>query len=70
MRAVWRGDRLLARRKQLGLTTAALAEKVGCKRPLISMWAHNNATPSGHFLVMLGAVLNCEPKELYDFTEE
>lgn len=70
MKAIWQGDRLMIRRKQLGLTMAALAEKVGCDRPLVSMWESGKATPSGHFLVVLGTVLNCEPKELYEFKEE
>lgn len=65
MRAIWSGEKLKIRRKQLGATTAELAQKVGCQRPLISMWEANKASPTGHFLVMLGIALNMEPKEFY-----
>lgn len=70
MKAVWQGERLTVRRKHLGLTMAEIAAKVGCDRPLISMWESGKAAPSGHFLVALGIVLNCEPKEFYKFETE
>lgn len=70
MRAIWQGDRLAVRRKQLGLTMAEVAAKVGCDRPLISMWESGKAAPSGHFLVVLGIALNVEPKELYNMEEQ
>ena len=70
MQAVWRGDRLTVRRKQLGLTMAELAVRVGCDRPLVSMWEAGKAAPSGHFLVMLGIALNAEPKEFYSLEDE
>lgn len=69
MKAVWDGGRLAVRRKQLGLTMAELAVKVCCDRPLVSMWEAGKAAPSGHFVVMLGIVLNLEPKELYSLEE-
>lgn len=65
MRAIWQGERLKVRRKALGLTTAELAQQVGCTRPLISMWEDNKSSPSGHLLIMLGLALNTEPKQFY-----
>jgi len=65
MKPIWQGGKLLIRRKALGLTMSELAEKVGCDRPLVSMWESGKATPSGHFLVMLGITLHMEPKEFY-----
>ena len=69
MKAVWKGEKLLTRRKALGLTMAEVAVKVGCDRPLVSIWEANKAAPSGHFLVMLGIALHMEPKEFYDLGE-
>ena len=63
--ATWSGEKLKIRRKQHGLTMAELAEKVGCSRPVISQWEGNVSSPSGHLLIMLGIVLNREPKEFY-----
>jgi len=69
MKANWQGNKLMIRRKQLGFTMAVLAEKVGCDRPLVSMWEANKATPSGHFLVLLGMALGTEPKDFYSLEE-
>lgn len=70
MKAIWQGERLAVRRKQVGLTMAELAAKVGCDRPLVSMWEAGKVAPSGHFLVILGIALNIEPKELYSLESE
>lgn len=70
MKPIWQGEKLMVRRKELGLTMAELAVKVGCDRPLVSMWEANRAAPSGHFVVMLGIVLNREPKEFYNVEEQ
>lgn len=69
MKPIWQGEKLLIRRKHLGLTMAELAAKVDCDRPLVSMWEAGKVAPSGHFLVMLGIVLNIEPKEFYSLDE-
>lgn len=70
MKAVWNGEKLMVRRKELGLTMAELAEKVGCDRLLVSMWESGKAAPSGHFLVMLGIALRREPNEFYNLESE
>ncbi|MFA5156818.1 MAG: helix-turn-helix transcriptional regulator [Candidatus Omnitrophota bacterium] len=70
MKAIWNGEKLLIRRKQVGLTMAELAAKVDCDRPLVSMWEAGKVAPSGHFLVMLGITLNIEPKEFYNLEDE
>ena len=66
MKAIWNGEKLMVRRKELGLTMAELAAKVNCDRPLISMWESGKVAPSGHFLVLLGIALNKETKEFYN----
>ena len=67
--AIWQGERLKVTRKARGLTMFELAAKVGCDRPLVSMWESGKSTPSGHFLVSLGIALNKEPKEFYALEE-
>ncbi|HAZ10781.1 MAG TPA: hypothetical protein DCY56_06730 [Candidatus Omnitrophica bacterium] len=69
MKAIWQGERLKVRRKELGLTMAELAARVDVDRPLVSMWESGKSTPSGHFLVLLGIALNKEPKEFYVLEE-
>ena len=70
MRAIWAGENLRIRRKQLGLSAKELADKVGCQSPVISAWESNRVTPSGHFLVMLGEVLNSHPRDFFSFIQE
>lgn len=65
MNAIWQGELLRIRRKHLGLTMEELAKRVGCDRPLISIWEDSKSAPSGHFLILLSIVLRIEPKELY-----
>lgn len=65
MIAIWQGELLRIRRKQLGLTMAELATRVGCKRPLICIWEDSKSVPGGSFLVVLGKVLNVEPISLF-----
>jgi len=67
MKPLWQGEKLRVRRKQLGLTTAELADKTGCDRQLVSMWENDKAAPSGHFLIVLSIVLNVNPKNFYTF---
>ena len=66
MKVVWQGHLLRIRRKELGLTMREVAEKVGCKRPNISMWEDGKVTPSGDYLVVLAIVLNREPKQFFE----
>ena len=65
MKAIWNGDLLKVRRKALGLRTKELAQKIGCTRPIVSMWEQGKSSPSGHFLVLMGIVLSCHPHEFY-----
>jgi len=69
MKAFWQGEKLMARRKELGLSMQELSEKVGCDRPLISMWERNRVSPSGHFLVLLCKAVNRTPEEFYRLEE-
>ena len=69
MQATWNGEFLKGRRKSLGLTTDELAQKVGCSRPLISMWQQNKSAPLGHLLVLLGIALNNHPNDFYKIEE-
>lgn len=70
MKAIWNGEFLKIRRKALGLTTLQLSEKVGCTRPLISMWEKDKSSPTGYFLVLLGLALNVHPNEFYRIENE
>ena len=65
MQAVWRGNNLKVRRKELGLTMGQLAEMLNSHRPLISMWESGKSAPTGRFLILLSIALRIEPKELY-----
>ena len=65
IRATWNGEFLKGRRKSMGLSTYELSGKVGCTRPLISMWESNKSAPTGHFLVLLGFALNNHPNDFY-----
>ena len=70
MTAKWQGNRLKVRRKQLGLTTAALAQQIGCTRPALSIWESGKASPGGNFVILLGIILRIEPRELYIIEEQ
>jgi transcriptional regulator with XRE-family HTH domain len=65
IQAIWQGEFLRTRRCQLGLTTYEVAQKVGCTRPLISMWELGKASPTGHLLVLLAIALNNHPNDFY-----
>src|SRR5580700_100907 len=56
--------RLIQRRKALGLTQEALAEKVGCDRTTIIRWERGETEPQPWVRPQLGRALDLAPDEL------
>ncbi|MFZ4218694.1 helix-turn-helix domain-containing protein [Enterobacter ludwigii] len=55
------GQRVLRRRKDVGLTQRDLGKALGVSHATISMWESDNTEPSGKNLHALAKVLQCSP---------
>lgn len=70
MRAIWRGERLRMRRKQLGLTMKELADKIGAAKSNIAIWEAGNSTPNGDYLVVLCEALKVHPVDFFEIEQQ
>lgn len=52
------GDRIVAAREALGLTTAGLARRLGIKDATLQRWENDRAEPRANKLQMLAGILN------------
>lgn len=68
-RGVFRGDRLRKIRKELGLTEAELAYKIGGKQQQIADYETKNRYPRTDTLVKLVKVLGCSSDYLLDLSD-
>ena len=66
MQAIWKGERLRMRRKQLGLTMKELASKIGAVKSNIAIWEGGGSTPKGEYLVVLCEALNVHPIDFFE----
>lgn len=57
------------RRRELGLTQAALAEKLNVSQSAVSMYETGERTPTIPMLIKLADVLHCTTDELLDRKE-
>lgn len=60
---------ILNRRKELGYSQAALAEKVGCRATTIGTWESSQNRPRGDRIYKLAAALEIPLEELESITE-
>ncbi len=58
-------EKLRELREKLGLSMAALAEKVGCNSSFISFLENGQKEPTGKTLYFLARALGCTMDELY-----
>ena len=65
----WKGERLRARRKQLGLTTAEVAERIGTEHNHITIWEKDKSEPSGKYLILLSTALKMSASAFYEWDE-
>lgn len=59
------GTRIRARRKQLGLTQSALAQRVGLTKAAVSQWENDESEVSGRNLVKLAAALETVESNIF-----
>ena len=52
------GDRIRCKRKQMGLTQLALAQKLGVAKAVVSHWENNLDNPDGWYLLNLADIFN------------
>ena len=70
MQAIWRGERLKIRRKQLGLSQEQVAGKIGASKSNIAIWEAGGSTPKGEYLVVLCEALRVNPVDLFEIEKE
>lgn len=63
-------ENLRAKRRELGLTQRALAEKIGYSEKAVSKWESGNALPPSSVLVALADALRCSIDEMMDIKLE
>ena len=70
MQAIWRGERLKVRRKQLGLSQEEVADKIGASKSNIAIWESGNSTPKGEYLVVLCEALRVNPVDFFEIKND
>ena len=70
MKAIWRGERLKVRRKQLGLSQEEIANKIGASKSNIAIWEAGGSTPKGAYLVVLCEALRVNPSDFFEIEQQ
>jgi len=65
MRAIWKGERLKIRRKQLGLTQKQVADRIGASKSNVAIWETGSSTPTGDYLITLCEILRVTPVDFF-----